>query len=346
VQSASEDRSAVGWGIVGLGGIARRMGRAIGAAAGARLAAVASRDPAKAERFAAEFGAGSHHGSYDALLGDPSVEVVYVATPNALHGEQTVQALEAGKHVLVEKPMALSVADARRMVEAAARLDRLVGVGFQLRYHPVHAELRKLLASGEVGELVHAEAVWGSYVPSLPRTMWQMDPELAGAGSVTALGVHLVDTVRFVTGLEVTAVGAIADGPSDRWPLDFLTAFTLVLSDGSFAQCLSSRRLPFGRNSVVAYARKARLEGRSTLSMEPLGELVLTRTGDETVTRRLPLRDLYQLEVEGFSSAVRGEGEVLATGEDGVRSVEVTEAILEASRTGRLVPVDRGGYDA
>jgi len=79
--------------------------------------------------------------------------------------------------------------------------------------------------------------------------------------------------------------------------------------------------------------------------MEPLGELVLTRTGDETVTRRLPLRDLYQLEVEGFSSAVRGEGEVLATGEDGVRSVEVTEAVLEASRTGRIVPVDRGGNE-
>src|SRR6266508_1896419 len=128
----------VGWGIVGLGGIAERVARAIGAAEGATLAAVCSRTAERAETFAREFGAARSYSDYSAFLSDEAVSLVYIATPNALHAHQTIEALGAGKHVLVEKPMALTVEDAERRVETARSRGLRLGVGFHLRHHPVH----------------------------------------------------------------------------------------------------------------------------------------------------------------------------------------------------------------
>jgi predicted dehydrogenase len=178
---------AVAWGIVGLGSIASRVAQAITTVEGSTLGAVCSRDPRKAAAFAQRFGAARSYSAYGDMLADAAVDAVYIATPNSLHAPQTILALEAGKHVLVEKPMALTVADAQRMVEVARHRARHLAVGFHLRKHPVHQEMRRSLAVGEVGEAVFAQALWGSYASDFwqsGRDRWQMNPSLAGAGSI------------------------------------------------------------------------------------------------------------------------------------------------------------------
>ena len=334
----------VGWGMLGLGGIARFMGPAIGQAEDARLAAVCSRDAARARDFAAAHGAAAHYDSYEAMLADPQVEVVYIATPNALHTPQTLAALTAGKHVLVEKPMALTVADAEAMVQQAQAAGRLLGVGFHLRHHPVHRELKRLIDEGAAGDLVFANSLWGSYGPGLAqqRERWQMQPALAGAGSIMGLGVHEIDLLRWLLGQEIVEVTAMADGPSDEYPVEFLTAATLRFAGGTIGQFVSSRRLPNGVNSVAVYGTAQRVEGVETLGMTPSGWLRVT-SGAETREMRVPLRDAYLAEVEAFSQAAQTGEPFAASGEDGLQSVIATVAILEAARTGQAVQLPAAG---
>ncbi len=332
---------AVGWGIVGLGGIARFVARALEPAENARLVAVASRSVDKAAEFARSYGDATPYGSYAAMLADPRVEVVYVATPNALHPPQTLAALEAGKHVLVEKPMALSVADAQAMVDRAREVKRLIGVGFHLRHHAVHREAKRLIESGEIGSVVFATSLWGSDAPGLAsqRERWQMQPELAGAGSIMGLGVHEIDLLRWLIGQEVVEVTAMTDGPNETYPVEFLTAATLRFAGGALAQLVSSRRLPNGANSVAVYGTSGRVDGEETLGMVPSGRLRLTR-GAESTIRRVALRDAYLTEVEEFSRAVEEGIPFHADGDDGVRSVAITVAILEAARSGRTIRLE------
>jgi predicted dehydrogenase len=133
---------------------------------------------------------------------------------------------------------------------------------------------------------------------------------------------------------------AMMDGPSEQYPVEFLTAATLRFSGGATAQLVSSRRLPNGKNSVTLYGTKRRVEGEETLSMAPTGWLSVTN-GGETTTTRIPLRDGYLTEAEDFSRAVQTGDPPAARGEDGIRSVAVTVAICEAAATGQVVrPTD------
>src|SRR5262249_41974423 len=158
------------------------------------------------------------------------------------------------------------------------------------------------LASGEAGDPIFGTALRGSYSPGLAqqRERWQMQPELAGAGSIMGLGVHGIDLLRWLLGQEVVEVTALTDGPSEEAPVEFLTAATLRLERGAIAQLVSSRRLPNGMNSVTIYGTNERLDGEETLGMTPTGQLRVTR-GAQTTVERLALRDAYQTEVEAFS---------------------------------------------
>jgi 1,5-anhydro-D-fructose reductase (1,5-anhydro-D-mannitol-forming) len=317
-----------------------RFAAALEAAPGNELVAVAGRDVGRARSFAERHGAAAAYGDFAGLVEDPGVDVVYIATPNALHAPQALTALRGGKHVLVEKPMALTLADAREMADAARLESRLLGVGFHLRHHPVHQELVRRLRSGEAGAPIVAEAVWGVGGGTLPRDIWQMDPVLAGLGSLGGLGVHLIDLLCWISGDGVVEVAAMDDAAVDDQPVEFLTSALLRFAGGCIGRMTCSRRLPHATNSVVVQASECRLEGHGTLSMAPVGWLSSTREGEEPTSWRPPLGDLYVAEIEAFSAAIEQGAAFHASSDDGVRSVAVTSAIVEAARTGRTVRVD------
>jgi 1,5-anhydro-D-fructose reductase (1,5-anhydro-D-mannitol-forming) len=328
---SSQDR--VGWGIVGLGNIAQRMARAIAAVPRASLAHVCGRDAARSAAFAAEHGAAASTDRFEALLADEAVDAVYVATPNLLHAEQTIAALEAGKHVLVEKPMALSLAQGEAMADAARAAGRQLGLGFHLRYHPVHQEMRRRIQAGDIGEVVYATAQWGSN-PVMPKDLWHIDPAVAGFGSLGGLGVHLLDLVPWLVGDEVAEVVAF-DDRATYGAMEYLTLATLRFAHGAHAHVVSSRRLPFSTQTVTVYGSEGRLDGSGTLAIDPAGELLVTRAGG-TEPVSLPLPDLYELEARAFTEALLGGEPFAASGEDGVRSMALMEAIQAAAGGGAV----------
>ena len=199
----------VRWGIIGLGRIAdTEIAPAITASPQGELRGVVSRDQGRAEAFAGRHDAARALTSFDELLADPEVDAVYIATPNALHADGVVAAAAAGKHVMCDKPLALSVADARRAVAACEDAGVRLGITFQTRFHDHFSRFREVVQDGSLGEIrvVQAEMSPG-------RTLlkgWRTDPALAGLGALNNLGVHAFDLISWLLGAEVTEVTALA----------------------------------------------------------------------------------------------------------------------------------------
>lgn len=160
--------------------------------------AVASRDAAKAKDLADRYKIGKSFGSYDELLADPEIDAVYIPLPNHLHKSWTIKAAEAGKHVLCEKPAALTVADVREMVEAARKNGVLFAEAFMYRYHPKHARVREIIEIGEIGEL---RGIHGSFTCSNAddKSNVRYSKEMGG-GSIYDLGCYPISAARMIYG--------------------------------------------------------------------------------------------------------------------------------------------------
>ncbi|MBI2164983.1 MAG: Gfo/Idh/MocA family oxidoreductase [Chloroflexi bacterium] len=335
---------AIGWAIIGIGRHPdRKMAPAITKARDSRLVAVFSRDIGRARAFAERHGALGAYDTIPALLRHPGVDCVYIASPNALHREHTLLALAAGKHVLVEKPMALTPADCEAMVEAANKRGLKLGVGFHLRHHPGHREVRDLVQRGTLGKVWLVQGSWASgargEMEPPPRTgllAWWMDHSLVGGGTMMGTGVHLIDLIRFVTGQEVREVQALSDGGTPEHPLEWLVTAQFRLTDGAFAIMYVSRRIPDPHNDLLVYGSLGRTHTEGTLSTDIGGHLKVVSNQINT-TAEYAEGDMYLNQVEAFHRAVLQGKEPDASGVDGLRVCQVTEAVFRAAREGKRV---------
>lgn len=330
----------VGWAIISTGRHPdARMAPAINKARNSRLVAVMSRDLERAKAFAARHGARRAYDSLEAVLADPDVQAVYIASPNYLHAEQTVAAVRAGKHVLCEKPMALTIEDGQRMVAAAREAGVKLGVAFHCRHHPAHREARDVVRSGALGEIVYTTAAWAALALG-PRPEWWSKPEQVGGGAIMGTGVHVLDLLRFVLGREVVEVFAYQDSP----PIELTDSVLLKFEDGSTAHVLCSRKVAYPNNDLNVYGTAGRVRSVGTVGTDLQGTLEVT-TAAGTVTRAFeaddPPRAMYVGLVEDFARAVLEGGEPAATGEDGLKVIELTLAVFESNRTGRAVRVGK-----
>ncbi len=288
------------WGILGPGRIAPRLVRAIAACPRATLAAVASRDPDRAAAFAAAHAVPRSFGSYAALLAAPDVDVVYIALPNHLHAEWTIRALEAGKHVLCEKPLALTVADVDAIAAAADRTGRIAVEAFMYLHHPQILHAVDLARSGALGRL---ELIDGSFTfflshPGDPRA----EPSMGG-GSLWDVGCYPVSFARRVAGEEPERVTALAR--FDERGVDWTFIGQMRFPSGLLAQF----------DSGFAAPDRQRLEivgGDATLVLDhpfltapdgPPPSLTLRRAGEATRVE-IPPVDQYAAEVDDLSAAI------------------------------------------
>lgn len=244
-----------GWGIAGTGGIASRTAEALSRVEGAQLVAVASRSRDRARAFAGDQPVRAC--SFDELISDPEVDVVYVATPHSEHCRQTLQALQAGKHVLVEKPAALSFAQTEAMVRAASDSGRFLLEGMWTRHLPSYQALRELVADGVLGDLIQVHAEQGSAWPFVPEhRIYRRD---LGGGALLDLGVYPLQLALMLLGdpVEVTAHAEL--GPTD---VDHDTRASLAFAGGRHAtvRCSFRQALP-GTARVIGTQGWLQLEG-------------------------------------------------------------------------------------
>ena len=322
---------------------------AVAGAANAEAVGVWSKRRAQGEIFAAERGLSRVYDTFEELLADPTSDAVYIATPNNLHATHAIAALRADKHVLVEKPMASSIAEAQEMVTVARAQGLLLGVGFHLRHHALVVEARRRIVAGEIGEIQHVTAQFNLSSAAPPRLAiahgaWKQDPEqMGGAGALFGMGVHLIDLVRCLTGQEIAAVTAVAGGMTPERPLESSGQALLEFAGGAQGHILYGGRFPLSRNDVVLYGTKGRLIGERLIDVSTTGSLEITwpegTTGTRTEALHLDLVDHYQRQIEAFSEAIATKGSFAAAGEDGLRAVEVATAIIESHSSGRRITV-------
>jgi len=341
---------ALGWAIISTGQHPdNKIAPAINAADGQELVAVYSRDRDRAQGFAEKHGAKAAYDSLDDLLQDSRVEAVFVASPNFMHAQHTIQAAQAGKHVLSEKPMATTLEDALAMVRACRDRGVKLGVGYHLRTHPGHILARRVIADGALGRISLAQAQWGrgvrGHTSAAPRTglrSWWSDPlAMGGAASLMGTGVHALDLLRFLLGQEVTQVAAITDGQTAQQPLEDTVALSLRFDGGTVASMCSGRLLPDTQNDFAVYGTEGRVSGRETVWESRQGQV-------EVVSETVNTAEVYSgeylgnfiAELEDFNQAIKEDRDPVASGLDGLRVVQVTLAVIESAREGRTVQIE------
>src|SRR5579875_2562937 len=305
---------ALRWGIVGPGRIANdELAPAISKDPNSELVAVVSRDPDRARAFADRHGCRWAGTDYEGMLALPDVDVVLIATPNALHADQVAAAARAGKHVFCEKPLATTAPAARRAVDACREAGVTLGINFQTRWQQAFRDARHVIMSGEIGDVV---AVQIDASPGRrPPGGWRTDPDLAGLGSVFNIGVHIYDALRFTLQSEVVEVAAMVD-------------------TGSKSRQIETLRM-------VLHGTKGRIDGRGITRPGMEGEMtVVTESGSRTA--RCSSVDCYDRIVAAFSEAVLKGRDPDPSGLDGLRSAELADAIAKAASEGRVVELRVG----
>lgn len=329
----------IGWGLVGASTIAREwMVEAIRAQSGNEVVAVMSADPGRGKAFAQANQIAASYTSIEALLRDPAVDSVYISTTNELHKAQTLAAAAARKHVLCEKPLALSVNDAREMVAACDRAGVVMGTNHHLRNASSHRKIRELVQSGAIGTPLYARVFHAVYLP--PHLQgWRLNKPSAGAGVILDITVHDADTLRFILGSEPVEAVALSQqaGMAEAGLEDGVMA-AVRFDNKVVAQLHDAFTVKFAGTGLEVHGSEGSILGRDVMTQRPAGTVTLRNAEGET---DVPLEheNLYARALRAFVAAIRGEGAPSASGEDGVRSLATALAVLEAAQTGQRTPV-------
>ncbi|MGE5126812.1 MAG: Gfo/Idh/MocA family protein [Betaproteobacteria bacterium] len=320
----------LGWGLLGTARINRMVIPALRVSPGNRLVAVASRDTDRAVAYAREWGIERAYGSYEALIEDPAVDAVYVPLPNHLHAEWTVRAARAGKHVLCEKPIALSAAELDGIEAAAREAAVTVAEAFMYRHHPQTLEVKRLVDGGEIGSVRFVRGSF-SFPLSRPDDV-RLRPEWGG-GCLWDVGCYPLSFIRFLLGAEAVEVfGSAVPGATG---IDETYAGQLVFPGGVLAQIDAGFRSPVRAELEVAGTTGV-VRVRSPWRPREAQPILLTR-GDQTETVTVEPRDRYRLEIEDLAEAARSGREPRVSLAESRGNVRTIQALLESARTGRPV---------
>jgi predicted dehydrogenase len=331
----SEER--LRWGVLGVANIAvRAVIPAIRASRNGDLVAIASRTPGRAQEAASRLGVPRSHGSYQALLDDPDVQAVYIPLPNSLHREWVIRCARAGRHVLCEKPLGLTAAECREMIDACRRHDVTLMEAFMYRFHPRTRRAAQLAAKGAVGDVRLVRASF-TFALRNPVNNIRLIPELGG-GALYDVGCYGVNASRMLLG-EPTQAFAFAHVGSSG--VDELTGVMLRFGDDRLALVDCSLRLPRREEIEVVGT-----EGRLMVPMAFLPgtgdvEIRLTRGAEHTV-ERIPGVDEYQLMVEHFGDVVTSGATLLLPPDDAAGNLHAIDALLRSVRSGRPEPITGG----
>ncbi|MCB9162050.1 MAG: Gfo/Idh/MocA family oxidoreductase [Caldilineaceae bacterium] len=291
------------------------------------VTAIAARDPARAQTFAAKHGIPTVHAGYDALLADPEIDAVYVPLPNNLHAAWSIKALEAGKHVLCEKPMAANGDEARAMARAADATGLALIEAFHYRYHPLAVRAREIVRSGELGAVQHIDAEFCT--PSVRPHNIRFRYDLAG-GATMDLGCYAIDMIRFLSGEELTVVDAQAKTASPQIDRAMRARFTLT-SGATAAMLVSMRSSCVLRALIRVVGERGTMTVINMLLPHFLYHRLAVKTPDGSYAETFPKTSTYTYQLRAFVEHLRGGVPMSSTVGEGVKNMAVIDAVYTAA---------------
>lgn len=327
------------WGILGCAGIAKRaVVPGLGESKFNEAAAIASRDADKAKRTAEELGIPVAYDSYEALLADDSIDVVYIPLPNHLHKEWTIRAAEAGKHILCEKPIALTAREAAEMAEAAAKAGVVLAEAFMYRHHPRYDTIKELIGSGAIGEIRGIRGAFtfnnaGDKANVRYRKDW-------GGGSIYDVGCYPISAARLLLGREPEAATAHAFFSPEHDDVDMM-ASGLIEFPGSVALAFDCGMWAAGRNTLEVLGTEGIIEVPSAfVTRAPgSGNFFLTSRGERKEIE-VPNVNAYSAQADHLAGVIANGEPQLFSPDDAVRNMRVIDACLASARERTRVLLD------
>jgi len=303
------------------------------------VTAIASRDAARARKAADELGIAKAYGSYEELLADPEIDAIYNPLPNQLHVPWTAKAAEAGKHVLCEKPLSMTVAEAESLLEVRAKNNVKIGEAFMIRSFTQWMRLKELLAEGAVGEL-RAVMAWFSYFNVDPTNIRNILE--TGGGALYDIGCYCIQAARTGFGtLPTRVVGLIERDP--KLGTDRLTSALLDFPGGHAVFTCSTQTMAYQRVHFVGTKGRIEIEIPFNAPWDRPTRILVDRVGsifgEGIAVEEFPTANMYTMQGDAFSRAILEGGEVPVTLEDGIANMRVIEAVFKSAETGGWVKV-------
>jgi predicted dehydrogenase len=323
------------WGVLGVANIAVvKVIPAMQRGEWTEITAIASRDLAKAQQAARQLGIPKAYGSYDELLADPDIDAIYNPLPNHLHVPWSIKAAQAGKHVLCEKPLGLSVAEAKQLRDARDRTGVKIGEAFMVRTHPQWLKALEWVRSGRIGDL---RAIMGFFSYSLSDPTNLRNILEWGGGGLMDIGCYPIFTSRFLFGAEPRRVlGLVERDP--KMKIDRLTSAILDFPSGQSIFTCATQLVPYQR--MQAFGTKGRIEIEIPFNAPPDRPCrVFFDDGSDLFgagieTHQTPICDQYTIQGDQFSRAAQGDGDVPVPLESAIANMAVIEAVFRSAESG------------
>ncbi|MBQ8525388.1 MAG: Gfo/Idh/MocA family oxidoreductase [Clostridia bacterium] len=340
------------WGVIGCGGIAdRRTIPGMMLADNAELVAVMDANSEAANNVAEKYGAKYAFDNIADLLNLKEIQAVYIASPVFCHKEQCYAAADAGKHILLEKPMGLTTAEAKEIDDYCHSNGVMLGVGFMMRFHSYHQKMRELIAKGRLGEIVSARAQLTCWYPEI-ENCWRQDSKLSGGGAMMDMGIHCIDLIRYITGLEISHVTGMVGNQIFKYNAEDAGAAVFKLENGALCYVDANFNIPdaAAKCKLEFYGTKGSIFAEGTISQAEGGRIEVlcvddaggydagqTREEIRPVEVNVQFGNMYTKEIEGFGRAIAGEGEIPVAAADAILSQKAIEAVYESSKSGKTI---------
>ena len=330
----AKQQDRLGVALVGLGNYSKgQLAPALQETKHCYLAGLVTGTPSKGEEWSAKYNVPKknvyNYENFDEIANNPDIDVVYVVLPNSMHAEFTIRAAQAGKHVICEKPMAISVAECQQMIEACKKADRRLSIGYRLHYEPHNQEMMRLGQQEVYGPLDYVESNFG--FPIGDPTQWRLRKDLAGGGAMMDVGIYCIQGARYVTGKEPIAVMAqeFKTDPVKFAEVDETITWQMEFPDGIVSS--SSTTYAFGIQRLHAYARGKQF------GLAP----AYVYSGLKGVTpegpMNIPQTNHQALHMDDFSLCIKENRPTRTPGEMGMQDMRIIEAIYESIKKGKKV---------
>ncbi len=345
---------SVKWGVVGCGGIAdrRTIPEGIMPAKNAELVAVMDVNEEKLKEASQKYNNVRSYLTEEELVSDKEVDVVYIATPVHLHSKQAALTARAGKHILCEKSMALTIKDCQEMIDVCKENKVKLGIGLMMRYHTYHLKAREMVEQGLLGKITFCRAQLSCWYPDIEGA-WRQDPKSGGGGSLIDMGSHCLDVLEVIIGSKLNEVSCFTATLAHSYPVEDTAVAILRFENGAHGVVDNCFSIPdaSSKNRLEIYGTKGSILAEGTIGQMPGGKMRAylekeTKGYDEQQTRGTgPTEEevkpepvnMYRAEVEDFSRCIEEDLPPSVTGEDGLWTQKVTLACYESARTGHSV---------
>jgi 1,5-anhydro-D-fructose reductase (1,5-anhydro-D-mannitol-forming) len=333
---------SLGWGLIGASTIAKEwMVDAINAQTASHVVGVMSQSQERADQYASDNNIPNAYDNLDDLLTHPDIDVVYISTTNDRHFDETLVSANAGKHILCEKPLALTLEDAKTMKRACEKAGVVMGTNHHLRNAATHRKIRELIADGAVGDVLAGRVFHAVFLP--PHLQgWRINQPNAG-GVILDITVHDTDTLRFLLNDEVQSVTALsASQGMAEGDVEDAVMGVMQFSKGAIVQFHDAFTIKHAHTGLEIHGTEGSIFGENIMTQQPIGTLSLRRGDTIEKIDSVQHENLYERSVRLFNTAVQGTGEPAATADDGIRSLAVALAVVESTRTKQHITVNYG----